>query len=466
MVATYSRRPKRITSALLAAGVFGSVLAAPVGTLGAQGATPCGVAPAGYNVIVSNAAQIVGTAGRDFICAGTGSNRVFAQGGNDIIFGRGGADEIFGGAGNDQIFGGSGTDRLFSGAGNDIVNGGNGGDLIQAGPGNDVIDAGAGTDIAAGNGGNDRLVGGTGRDLLRGGGGADIMSGGDDRDRIFGDDGNDSIGGGEGDDLLIGGNGRDRLVGGVGNDDLRGQGSPDELLGSGGDDILDGGNGLNVTVGGGGLDECFNALGVGTDCEILDGIDLENPSQTISATLPNEIDGLATISGQNWSPNPAFPDEVNIAVSVGALSGQATIVNGSWAVTAPIDATFGEQIVATNQSTTHTITQVLETFDYDPATQDLVVTGQPETTIRVLVFDNREELVLVEQITFDSAGEGDTNFSEVATIGSIDINRQDTQGNMINYLDVHRDPIDPALQEDVAEDDEEITDTPEDAPVE
>lgn len=481
------RRGKKLASALLTAGVVGATLVAPTSAVGAQTATSCGTAPAGYNVIESNARIIRGTTGPDFICAGPGNNIIRAMGQDDIIFGGDGIDVIFGGFGNDTIDGGAGDDRITAGSGLDTVNAGPGNDTVLAGNGPDVVDGGAGADqLTGGNGndtlsggvGNDRLIGNMGLDTLIGNDGRDTLQGGIGNDRIIGGNGHDNLNGGDsddvlfggnGNDLLQGGNGEDQLTGGNGNDDLRGQGNPDILRGNNGDDILNGGNGLNTAVGGDGADVCFNAAGDGTSCESLDGVVLAEPSQVIIATFPNEIGGLATITGQNWRVNPSFPLEADIRVTIPGLQpGSATIVDGSWAVTAPSSFAFGTDITATNLSTTQVLDQALESFDYNPRTRDLTVTGETDATVRVLVYNNAGELVFVEQITFDAAGNGEANFTEVANIGSIDISRQDSDGDIAVYLDVHRDPVDltapAAPQDDAADDDEEIEDTPEDIP--
>ena len=481
------RRGKKLASALLTAGVVGATLVAPTSAVGAQTATPCGAAPAGYNVIVSNSRIIRGTTGPDFICAGAGNNIIRAMGQDDIIYGGDGIDVIFGGFGNDTIFGGFGNDRIIAGAGLDTVDAGPGNDNVLAGNGPDIVNGGAGADrLTGGNGndtlsggvGNDRLVGNMGLDTLNGNDGRDTLQGGIGNDRLIGGNGHDNLNGGDSDDVLFGGNGNDllqggngsdTLTGGNGNDDLRGQGNPDVLRGNGGDDTIDGGNGLNLAVGGDGNDQCFNADQEGTSCESLNGLVFADPQQVVIATFPNEIGGLATIVGQNWRVNPAFPLEADIRVTIPGLApGSATIVNGSWAVTAPASQAFDTNITATNLSTTQVLEQVLESFDYNARTQDLTVTGETDSTIRVLVYDDDDTLVFVEQITFDAAGNGEANFSEVAEIGSIDISRQDSDGDIAVYLDVHAAPVDltapAAPQEDAAAADEEIEDTPEDIP--
>ena len=143
---------------LTVALVAGSLMATTNSAAAQSGrSTPCGNAPDGFNIIVSDAAVIDGTPGADFICAGDGPNIVRAKAGHDIVFGRGGNDSLNGGPGRDQLYGGFGDDRL------------------------------------AGNRGPDRLLGEQGRDRLLGGDSNDRLDGGAHRDRVFGGPGDDTI---------------------------------------------------------------------------------------------------------------------------------------------------------------------------------------------------------------------------------------------------------------------------------
>ncbi len=159
------------------------VLAATTGAASAQQATPCGVAPEGYNVIVSDAALIEGTAGADFICAGDSANRILAGSGDDIVHAGAGANTVFGQGGNDRIDGGPDRDRIIGGGGADLVFGHGGRDLLRGGEGRDVLSGGSGRDRLLGQGGNDVLRGNGGRDVLTGGDGDDRADGGRSRDR-------------------------------------------------------------------------------------------------------------------------------------------------------------------------------------------------------------------------------------------------------------------------------------------
>lgn len=170
------------------------------GAAAAASDTPCGPAPNGYNIIISNETTIRGTDGPDFICAGNGKNQVWAGDGDDVVHGRGGADSIHGEDGDDVILGGPGADSLFGEKGDDRLNGGANHDWLNGGTGNDVLH---------GRKGNDHLDGGVGNDRIRGGLGRDVL---------LGRNGNDILQGNAGPDLLWGGHDRDRLDGRRGTD--------------------------------------------------------------------------------------------------------------------------------------------------------------------------------------------------------------------------------------------------------
>jgi hypothetical protein len=99
---------------------------------------PGGSVPAGYNVIVGNAANnvLVGTPGNDLIRG---------LGGNDYLYGNGGDDILCGGEGNDYLFGGAGRDRMWGGVGFDHLYGQSGNDDLFGDSGNDYLDGGSHT---------------------------------------------------------------------------------------------------------------------------------------------------------------------------------------------------------------------------------------------------------------------------------------------------------------------------------
>lgn len=246
----------RISAGLLVCATI--VAGTGFGTAGASPlVTDCPDAPANMNVIISDAAEIVGTSGDDFICAGASRNVINGRGGNDIIhagagddvvWGRGGNDEIHGGAGNDNLRGGPGRDSMFGDAGDDVMRGGRGADVLDGSDGNDRINGGSGSDTMVGGLGSDRLAGRSGADEINGGAGADRIVGGAGNDHLHGDSDNDKV---------VGGAGADTLDGGDGND---------YLLGQAGDDTVDGGEGNDKANGGADHDLCSNAETT-TECE-------------------------------------------------------------------------------------------------------------------------------------------------------------------------------------------------------
>ncbi len=82
--------------------------------------------------------RLVGTPGRDVICALEG---------DDVILGRGGADLIFAGPGADLVRGGDGPDTLYGLGGADRILGGDGDDWIEPGWGRDRVFGGRGNDM-------------------------------------------------------------------------------------------------------------------------------------------------------------------------------------------------------------------------------------------------------------------------------------------------------------------------------
>ena len=170
--------------------------------------------PAGYNVIVAAAGQLVinGTNGSDCIIGNALPNVIrgrrgadFIAGGlgADLIRGHDGADEIFGEDGADDLRGNNGVDEIDGGPGDDFIRGGNRGDTLIGGPGDDTI---------RGNNGRDVIEGGEGNDNIRGGNGADFIHGGPGDDQLWGNSGTDTMVGGGGDDTLNDGPGREGFL--------------------------------------------------------------------------------------------------------------------------------------------------------------------------------------------------------------------------------------------------------------
>ncbi|MCW2955768.1 MAG: hypothetical protein JWO69_637, partial [Thermoleophilia bacterium] len=77
----------------------------------------------------------------------------------------------------ERIVGTSGRDHLCAGAGATVLEGGAGGDVLSGWTANDVIVGGSGSDSISGQGGNDALYGGDGADSINGGAGADLIDG-------------------------------------------------------------------------------------------------------------------------------------------------------------------------------------------------------------------------------------------------------------------------------------------------
>ncbi|MHA4870659.1 Ig-like domain-containing protein [Duganella sp. PWIR1] len=258
---------------------------------------------------------ITGTAGADYLNAGTG---------DDTLDGAGGPDSILGGIGNNLELGGAGNDFIMGGPndkGNDSMDGGAGDDFLRYSPGADTINGGEGIDrlsyagsnvgpltinLATGvaddssgqldtvisiervNGtgmfadhitGSDRdetLSGNGGNDTLDGGGGFDVVGYGSAQGGVSvslalgsssGADGVDvlsnfeGIDGGIYDDLLIG-NDDDNLI--------SGQSGNDTLVGGGGNDTLQGGAGNDVAVYSGNRSDCLIYVQPNGDTQITD----------------------------------------------------------------------------------------------------------------------------------------------------------------------------------------------------
>lgn len=161
---------------------------------------------------------ITGTAVRDHLIGGAGSDQVAAGGGNDLISGGSDDDQLGGGAGSDKLLERGDvsfalTDAALSGLGTDTLTSIERAQLA-GGVGPNTIDASGftGPVVLSGGAGDDALVGGAGNDLLRGSSGVDSLTGGDGNDGLRAGDGDDSLDSVD----LVGGN--DRLFGDQGVD--------------------------------------------------------------------------------------------------------------------------------------------------------------------------------------------------------------------------------------------------------
>ena len=279
----------------------------------AQG-TACGSAPTGYNVIESNDATIVGTAGNDFICAGNSANDIQGKSGDDIIFGRGGDDTVDGGQGDDVIRGGSGDDILRGGnkTGADVIDGEAGNDSLRGLGGPDQLFGGPGDDKIQGGGGSDQIFGGDGNDILKGKPGGDTINGEAGEDNIQAGSGNDTVNGGEDDDVLVGGKGNDLLDGSTGDDILKGNDGDDELYGGSGNDKVVGGSG-NDTMGGDAGTDDLDGQG-GTD-SADGGADTDTciAETRTNCELPvNDADGDGVLDADDNCPQNSNPNQENL----------------------------------------------------------------------------------------------------------------------------------------------------------
>ena len=128
-------------------------------------------------IVGSNKADtILGTSGRDVICAAGGSDIIYGLGGDDEIRAGSGNDIIYAGAGNDTVLGQSGSDFIYGNQGSDDINGGAGNDRVFGNQGEDLLEGGAGADNISGGNGADLINGGLGKDTIRTGTGEDICN--------------------------------------------------------------------------------------------------------------------------------------------------------------------------------------------------------------------------------------------------------------------------------------------------
>ncbi len=107
-------------------------------------------------VAIAVLAGLVGTAGAPAMAR---LRRCTVQGTNagEVLLGTQGRDRICARGGDDTVEGESGNDRMRGGGGNDTLEGNNGRDILRGDRGDDVID------VADGAGG-DRAIGGKGTD--------------------------------------------------------------------------------------------------------------------------------------------------------------------------------------------------------------------------------------------------------------------------------------------------------------
>lgn len=459
-----------------------ALLAATMSAAAAQTtSTACGTAPAGYTVIQSNARFIIGTTGRDFICAGDGVNTIRGKGSNDIIYGRGGNDIIYGGYGNDDIWGGDGNDRIIAGAGSDLVNAGAGDDTVLAGRGHDTVNGDVGRDTLTGgdgddslngnadddviignkgwdtlNGGrgNDIVRGGQGEDVIAGGEGDDIVNGGDHNDTIFGGAGNDVLRGSSGDDSIYGGDGDDTLIGGDGNDILNGGNGNDTLLGGNGNDILNGGNGNDTIDGGpgvdthlrtgGGTDNCINPDEGTVGCDLING--LVPLSGELVLTVPTPYSAVQTsafvVNGTGWTAGQEVAVDF-IDPNAGTLARFASVNgNGEFSLVQSSVGRASSDVRVTNQvQQSRRVDRAVSMYTLDVPNESVSVFGDLGKQV-VLVLRNSAGAVIVERTTTITANGGVVGWSDTAQdVYSVGLKHVDDDGDVELYEAIWRLPI-------------------------
>lgn len=294
-------------------------------------------------------ANVVGTAGNDFIDASDGvtddADTIFGLAGIDTIFGLGGNDVINGGADADAIDGGFGNDTAsYDDAGASVgvtvsltTGTGSGGfaqgdtltgienltgtqfaDVLIGDFLANILLGLGGADMLIGGGGNDTLDGGDGDDLLSGGSGSDVMSGGAGIDTLsyasspFVTDAAtvgvtislDYLGNGVGVGGFAAGDvfyGIENVIGSDFADRINGNGGPNELSGLGGNDTLAGLGGADILRGGADNDTYIvYSQGVTVIEEQNQGIDTVKSSVTYTLTPNVEnliLTGAASASG-------------------------------------------------------------------------------------------------------------------------------------------------------------------------
>jgi Ca2+-binding RTX toxin-like protein len=141
---------------------------------------------------------ILGTAGADFVYAGTSGVALNDDTDIDVTFGvlpalievrgNGGVNTLSGRGGHGVGTPFPGKLVLYAGDLGDVLLGGNGDDELYGGAGNDTLEGRDGNDVLSGAGGSDTLAGGIGDDTLTGGAGADTMAGSDGTDTFRADD--------------------------------------------------------------------------------------------------------------------------------------------------------------------------------------------------------------------------------------------------------------------------------------
>lgn len=370
-----------------------AIVAAGSGVAGAQTSTPCGNAPPGMNVIVSDGPVIDGTVGDDFICAGDSANDIDGKAGNDIIFGRGGDDLIRGRAGDDVIHGGAGDDNIRGSAGNDVIDGDGGNDRVHGGDDADRISGSEGVDRLTGDDGRDVIFGGDDRDIIRGVRGADVL---------YGNGGDDVVFGGTGNDRVFGGTGSDELIGGAGNDDLRGGTGDDLLDGRDGDDELQGEDGVDASLGGTGIDICSSSETL-IGCEDANGDPVNSTPVVDSVELSVAENVAAGLTVGTVTAADADGDVLTFSITGGNTAGAFLIdgITGEITTTTSLDfedtASYSLTVDVHDGDTSGFGTVTISVDDRNEAPSivwslyDIDENAAPGTEVGTLIVDDEDE---------------------------------------------------------------------------
>ncbi|TFW14353.1 calcium-binding protein [Brevundimonas intermedia] len=339
---------------------------------------------------LSDAVEIHGNAGDDYIAGGSSSDLLYGDGGNDEIS-MAGADKAYGGSGNDLFILGS------SGAGA-LIEGGAGIDTFEFSNIFGVVDLAAGTFSGYNSGG---LISGVENVTVGSTNNFELTVTGDGESNtirfntIFDNySGFVRFNGGGGADTLFGSNNNDTLFGGSDNDALYGRGGDDRLYGGSGADELDGGLGADRMEGGSGNDRYFidnlgdvviEVAGGGTDT--VDSVLTFNGSLAANANIENiNLTGDAAINAAgNALNNTIIGNSANNGLNGG--KGADTLIGGLGNDTYTIDSTLDMIVENAGEGSKDTV----------------------KSAISFTLSDNLENLTLVSTKSVNAIGNAGSN---------------------------------------------------------
>lgn len=245
------------------------------------------------------------------ICAGEGSQTIYAGKGINFTDAGPGNDRIYAAQGDATVNGGEGDDFIRTEKGNKLrISGGSGDDNIRTGRGNSVkVDGGPGDDRIA-------LHSNTSRGVVQGGLGNDYIRGSKSHDRIYA--GPSRNPGGQSDrDTVLGLGGNDRIY------DYSGTGN--QLYGlTGSDRIYSLGNAVSEIHGGNGTDFLFSNGGV-TSGGVKEKLFGEQGNDRLRADQPNN-NGPAYLDGgegDDWVYGTPVNDTIIAHSGIKKLRGNA-----------------------------------------------------------------------------------------------------------------------------------------------